>query len=82
MGKYSAGSKEVGRQYYWQSWEQGGGVNQVAESGAWQVRGRVAQMRLEQDAGPASQGLPARPGAGLYPKKNENPSGVVKTNTN
>lgn len=55
MGKYSAGNKEVGREYYWQSWEQGS-VNQVAESGAWQVRGRVAQMRLEQDAGPASAG--------------------------
>lgn len=78
MGKYSAGSKEVGRQYYWQSWEQGGGVNQVAESGAWQVRGRVAQMRLEQDAGPASQGLLARQGAGLYPKKSERPWRLLK----
>lgn len=55
MGKYRAGSKEVGREYYWQSWEQGGG-NQGAEDGAWQVGGRVAQMRLEQEAGPVSAG--------------------------
>ena len=43
-----------------------------------QVRGRVAQMRLEQDAGPASQGLPARQGAGLYPKKSERPWRLLK----
>lgn len=54
------------------------GVSEAPEEGVWQVRGRGAQMRLEQEPGQCMQDLGFRKGLGLHPQNNEQPWRLLK----
>lgn len=54
-------------------------MNQVAEGGAWQVRGEGGTDRgWNRMQGQQVQGLPARQGVTLYPEKSERPWRLLK----